>query len=257
MMFMFLIKKIVSGLLMPLPLTAILLAAGLLLTWRARRSKVGPMLSLAGFGFLLLLGYGIPGRLMVNSLEWRYPPPKSYPEHGGIGWIVVLGGGMTSDPRLPAGSQLTVGSALRVVEAVRIYRQIPGAKLLFSGGPVFNPVSEAEGMAELAASLGVSRSDMVLETRSLDTGEQARMVRAVVGTDSLWLVTSAAHMPRSMALFRQAGMNCLAAPTDFLYKRRAAFHPSSLFPDHGGIRLAEAGWHEWLGMLYNRLRGEI
>lgn len=254
---MFLLKKIISGLAAPLPLAILLMGLGLFWAWRARRQGFGLVISTIGLVFLLFLGYGLPGNLMVRSLEGRFPAPKSLSGHPGVRWIVVLGGGMTSDPRLPVSSQLTVGSALRVVEAVRIHRQNPQAKILLSGGPVFNTVSEAEGMAELAAALGVGREYLVLEALSRDTEEQARFIKSMVGADSLWLVTSAVHMPRSMALFAEAGLNCLAAPTDYLYKKRPCFHPSDLFPDHGGFKLAEAGWHEWLGLAYSKARGRI
>ena len=254
---MFLFKKIISGLIAPLPLAIVIMGLGLFMAWRARRRGLGLVTSTAGLVFLLLFGYGLPGNVMVRSLEDRYPAPQSFSGHSGVRWIVVLGGGMTSDPRLPVGSQLTVSSALRVMEAVRIHRHCPEATILLSGGPVFNPVPEAEGMAELIVSLGVDRGHLALETLSRDTEEQARFIKSMVGGDSLWLVTSAVHMPRSMALFSRAGLCCLAAPTDYLYKKRPRFHPSDLFPDHGGFKLAEAGWHEWLGFTYSKARGRI
>lgn len=254
---MFLLKKIISGLVTPLPIAILLMGLGIFLAWRSRRRRLGLVISAAGFSVLLLSGYGLPGNMMVKTLEDRYPAPESFSEHSGIKWIVALGGGMNSDPRLPVRSQLTVGSALRVLEAVRIHRQNPEATILLSGGPVFNTVSEAEGMFELAVSLGVDRKHLVLETLSRDTEEQARFVKPIVGGDSLWLVTSAVHMPRSMALFSRAGLHCLAAPTDYLYKKRPCFHPTDLFPNYGGFRLAEAGWHEWLGLMYSRIRGNL
>jgi hypothetical protein len=47
--------------------------------------------------------------------------------------------------------------------------------LLLSGGAVFDPVPEAETMAAVARMLGVSPDDMVLESQSMDTGQQAQI----------------------------------------------------------------------------------
>ncbi len=112
-------------------------------------------------------------------------------------------------------------------------------------------------MAQLAISLGVPRDDIVTEILSRDTEEQAKLIKNMVGIDSVFLVTSAAHMPRSMALFKKVGIPCIAAPTDFLYKKELQFNPGRLFPNHLGLRKAEAGWHEYLGMLYSRIKGRI
>ena len=254
---MFIIKKIISGIIMPLPVVMILLAVGLILVWPLKKKKIGWIVAAVSFLFFLLLGYGVAGDLMLGMLENRYPAPTDIESHANIKWVVVLGGGMNSDPRLPITSQLSNGSAVRTVEGIRIYRCLPGAKLLFSGGPVFNPVPEGQGMAQLALALGVPRDEMMTEILSRDTEEQARLIKSLVGADSIFLITSAVHMPRSMALFKKAGIPSIAAPTDFLYKKELQFNPSRLFPNYNGFRKAEAGWHEYLGTLYSRIKGRI
>jgi len=242
---------------MPLPVVIVILAVGLILIWPLKKKKAGWIIAAVSFLFLLLLGYGVAGDLMLGSLENQYPAPTDIESHANIKWVVVLGGGMNSDSRMPITSQLSNGSAVRAVEGIRIYRCLPGAKLLFSGGPVFNPVPEGQGMAQLALALGVPRDEMMAEILSRDTEEQARLIKHLVGTDSIYLVTSAVHMPRSMALFKNAEIPCIAAPTDFLSKKELQFNPSRLFPNSTGFRKAEAGWHEYLGMLYSRLKGRI
>lgn len=254
---MFIIKKIISGSIMPLPVVMVLLAAGLILIWPLKKKKTGWIAAGASLLILLLLGYGVIGDMMLSDLENRYPAPVDIETHTSVKWVVVLGGGMNSDSRMPITSQLSSGSAVRTVEGIRIYRLLKSAKLLFSGGPVFNPVPEAEGMAQLALALGVPRDEMMTEILSRDTEEQASLIKHLVGTDSIFLVTSAVHMPRSMALFKNAEILCIAAPTDFLYKKELQFNPNRLFPNYLGLRKAEAGWHEYLGMLYSRIKGRI
>ncbi len=242
---------------MPLPLVTALLAAGLILIWPLKKRRAGWVMSAISFLGLLLLGYGAAGDLMLKGLENQYPAPADIGSHVSVKWVVVLGGGMNSDPRLPITSQLSNGSAVRTVEGIRIYRLLKGARLLFSGGPVFNPVPEGQGMAQLALDLGVPRQDLMAEILSRDTEEQARLIKPLVASDSVFLVTSAVHMPRAMALFRKAEISSIAAPTDFINKKELQFNPSKLFPNYIGFRMAEAGWHEYLGLLYSRIKGRI
>ena len=127
----------------------------------------------------------------------------------------MLGGGHVSDPRLPANSQISAAALGRVVEGVRLYKAIPGSKLLLSGGAVFDPVPEAEVMARIAVLLGVKPQDISLEPDSRDTADEAEIIAKMIGRERFILVTSASHMPRSMALFRKRGLQPIPAPTDF------------------------------------------
>ncbi|MBW2649390.1 MAG: YdcF family protein [Deltaproteobacteria bacterium] len=96
---------------------------------------------------------------------------------------------------------------------------MPESRLVFSGGAVFDPVSEAEVMARAAEIMGVEGDRIILEEISRDTGDQARLVQKIVGDERFILVTSASHMPRSMVLFRKSGMEPIPAPTDYRVPR--------------------------------------
>ncbi|MCU0606560.1 MAG: YdcF family protein [Candidatus Edwardsbacteria bacterium] len=252
----FVLKRVLGDLLQPLPLLLLVVAAGAVLLALRRRRSGAAVLAVAAV-LLACLSYGWPADRWLGDLERRHPPLADAAPHRAVRWAVVLGGGLVSDPRLPVTGQLTDGAQLRLVEGVRLYRQLAGAKLLVSGGPVFDDVPESRALAGLAEALGVPPADIVQDSLSLDTEQQAREVRRLTGGDSLLLVTSAYHMPRSLALFRKAGLPCLAAPTHFLVKNRTRPSPDRLFPDSGAIRRAEALCHELAGMVWSRLRGRI
>jgi len=78
--------------------------------------------------------------------------------------------------------------------------------------------------------MGVSDSDIVLEPDSKDTKDEAVLIQKIVGNEKLILVTSASHMPRSMALFKKRGMQPIPAPTDHTIKRRQRISPGVFFP---------------------------
>jgi len=108
---------------------------------------------------------------------------------------------------------------IRFVVGFRIHKLLPESRLVFSGGAVFDPVSEAEVMARAAEIMGVEGDRIILEEISRDTGDQARLVQKIVGDERFILVTSASHMPRSMVLFRKSGMEPIPAPTDYRVPR--------------------------------------
>jgi uncharacterized SAM-binding protein YcdF (DUF218 family) len=145
----------------------------------------------------------------------------------------------------------------RVVEGVRLHKAVPGSKLLLSGGAVFDPVPEAEVMAQVAVVLGVKPHDIRLESDSRDTAEEAEMIAKMIGRERFILVTSAAHMPRSMALFRRRGLQPIPAPADFRAPETRSSGPSRFFPGAGALGQTQTALHEYLGLAWAWLRGEI
>ncbi|PIU52970.1 MAG: envelope biogenesis factor ElyC [Deltaproteobacteria bacterium CG07_land_8_20_14_0_80_60_11] len=261
---MFMLKKIVPLLLYPVSLCLGILILGLFCLWATRRQRLGKVLVTLGTVLLLLLSLPFLSGQTLTPLERRYPA-LLHPETVSWGeksstspkWIVVLGGGHRSDPGLPANSQISAAALGRVVEGVRLYKTIPGSKLLLSGGGVFDPVPEAEVMAQIAGLLGVKPQDISLESDSRDTADQAEIIAKKIGRERFILVTSAAHMPRSMALFRKRGLQPIPAPADFPAREPQGFDPSRFFPGAGGLGQVETALHEYLGLAWAWLRGEI
>jgi uncharacterized SAM-binding protein YcdF (DUF218 family) len=112
-------------------------------------------------------------------------------------------------------------------------------------------------MQALALELGVEPGALVLDSDSPDTESQAQVVKSQLGGEEFFLVTSASHMPRAVALFRKAGTNPLPAPTHFLAQESRGHSPADFFPGTGGLRKAETSIYEYLGMAWAKLRGKI
>jgi uncharacterized SAM-binding protein YcdF (DUF218 family) len=255
---MFLFKKLLGPFLMPVPVCLSLLLLGLALVWFTRRQRAGKWLATAGALLLLLLGYGFMSSKVLAGLERQNAPVTDVSAAAGrVRWVVVLGGGSSADEGLPAVLRLSEGSLARLVEGVRLQRQLPGSRLLLSGGAVFGSDSDAETMRALAVGLGVDPAALDLDAVSPDTETQAEVVRARLGAEEFYLVTSASHMPRALALFRKAGTNPLPAPTHFLTQRNRGLAPADFFPSSGGLRRAEAATYEYLGLAWAKVRGRI
>ena len=94
---------------------------------------------------------------------------------------------------------------------------------------------------------------MIIEDESKDTKDHPKFIQKIVGNDRFVLVTSASHMPRSIALFKKHGMNPIPAPTDYLVKeRQGGISPDMFFPGADGLRKAERVVHEYFGLAWNR-----
>jgi uncharacterized SAM-binding protein YcdF (DUF218 family) len=262
---LFIAKKIVSQFLDPIFLGLVILVVGLFCLWATRKQRLGKIMVTLGTIFLLLLSLSFMSAILLTPLEGRYPAllhPETIAWQGGADaaspkWIVVLGGGQVSDPRIPVTSQISEPGLGRLVEGVRLYKAIPGSKLLLSGGGVEDRMPEAKVMGRIAVLLGVKPQDIMLEQDSRDTADQAAIIAKMVGAQKIILVTSAVHMPRAVALFKKQGLQPIPAPADFLVKETQGFGPTKYFPQAGPMRQVEAAWHEYLGLAWAWLRGSI
>ena len=197
---LFLLKKIVSPLFQPLSIVLVLLVSGLMLLWMTKKKNLGKIFLTLGTILLLMASHGFLVDQLVVSLENRYLPlldVKNIHNSKDIKWIVVLGGGSLPDPRLPLSSQLNPISLTRLLEGVRLHRQLPDSRLILSGGAVFQDAPEGETLAKTALLMGVSENNVVRENKSLDTADQAKLISSIVGRNRFVLVTSAIQIGRA------------------------------------------------------------
>jgi len=254
---MFLLKKIVAPLFFPVTLILVIFLLGLFLLSLTRRQKTGKIVVLIGIIFLCVLSFDVFPDMLLRPLEYQYPPLLSLENIQNVKWIVVLGGGHTSDPKLPITSQISKNSLVRLVEGIRIYNGLPKSKLILSGGSPFEKISNAQVLAEVAIAIGVKKEDLILEDISKDTEDEARLIQEIVGQERFILITSASHMPRSIALFKRVGMHPIPAPTDHLVKEFQKISPGMFYPSGAGISKAERAFYEYLGLAWAKLRGAI
>lgn len=237
------------------------LSVGLALTWigllklrAARPSKAGWLFAAAGLTLLTFTGFSAFANRIAGALEQGYQPLKSFPE---AAWVVVLGGGHVDARGVPPSQKLGGSSLARLVEGIRILHEIPGSRLLLSGGAVFEETSVAETMAQTALMLGVPGERILLEAKARDTAEQAEAIKKLVQNEPLVLVTSALHMRRSILLFEQRGMSPIPAPCDYLGLKSPWISPFDFFPRAGEMAKVEAVLHEALGILWYSISSRL
>jgi len=256
---LFVLKKIITLAIYPLSLCLTALVVGLFFIWFTRKQKLGKIIVTIGVVVLIFFSYGFLSNHLLSSLENEYSPLTDLKEVHGVKWIVVLGGGIVSDPKLPANGQISSSSLSRLVEGIRIHNNLIDSKLILSGGAVFDPVPEAKVMSEVALTLGVTPEDMLLELNSKDTDDQAKLIRKIANLDEnerFILITSASHMPRAVTLFRSFGMQPIPAPIDFGVKNQIGVNPKNFFLTASGLRKMERVFHEYLGLAWTRLKAK-
>jgi uncharacterized SAM-binding protein YcdF (DUF218 family) len=258
----FWLKKAISFWLMPVPFCLALLVCGIAVLLRGRRPRLGRSLAAAAAALLLLFSNKWVSNSILGPLEGRFPPIPEFspgaPVPGPLArcrFVVVLGGGHSDIPGMPALSRLSSSALGRVAEAVRLLRALPGATLIVSGPAEPGRPSHAAVLAQAAVSLGIDPARITLIETALDTEDEAAAVSRIVGSAPVALVTSAWHMPRAALLFRRKGTDFLACPADFESRAGPRTHLADLGWDSESLERSTFAVHEWLGLLWLQLRG--
>jgi uncharacterized SAM-binding protein YcdF (DUF218 family) len=198
-------------------------------------------------GFLLLSTGWFP-RYITNTLEYQYPViNQTNPK---IKWVVVLGGGQNDKTDMPVNDVLSSASIKRLIEGVRLFRTLPDATLILSGGNSAGEESEALHLAQFSHWFSIPKNKILLEDKSLTTAEQAHNLVTMIHQEPFYLVTSALHMPRAMALCQQQGLNPIAAPTDFNLFWNTGSEAKIIIPNTYNLAYFTIAMHELLGRVW-------
>jgi uncharacterized SAM-binding protein YcdF (DUF218 family) len=258
---MFFLSKFLPLFLYPLGLACVLLAVAIAsLFKRPQRAKICLALSL---GLLIFGGSPLFAHGLLWSLEGQNIPTGPLPQ---VAAIVVLGGATYSaDPPRPWVELTEAGD--RVLYGAKLFREDKAPLVILSGGRVpmlggGNP--EAADMANLMMTMGVPAYAIRQDDRSFNTYENAINVQKILQAENIYgpilLVTSAFHMPRSLAIFHRLGINAIAAPTDF-----RGSNPDDelglpglilqLMPQAQALDQTTLALKEYLGLVIYRLKG--
>lgn len=195
------------------------------------------------------------GYWLAEPLESRFARPKL--EASNVRHIVVLAGAERLAASARSGRPEVSGAAERIIEGAVIARSLPGAALWIVGGvrDRRSPLADVDWTAASWRRLGIAPRRIHIVRDTLDTCANAAGFAARRPAGQILLVTSALHMPRAMACFRQHGLAPVAFPVDYLNPR--IDRPGDLVQPNllANIERADAALHEWIGLLLYRLQG--
>ncbi|HQR95413.1 MAG TPA: YdcF family protein [Thiotrichales bacterium] len=255
------IAKLFSYFLYPLTWVVLLLLLSVISLWwqKQRLAKLSATSSLL---LLSVISMPVTSQWLMHQLESRYPV-QAINDIQPADVILVLGGGIHgSAPPWRLAPDLN-DAADRVVYAAQLYHAGKASRILVSGGTLsWKGVqqSEASAMKALLVQLSVPESAIIEEDKSQSTYENmknSQPILANLGMQKVMLVTSAAHMPRSMATALHnlpTNISITAATTDI---RVVSIGDDLLdyLPQASGLAQFTEAWHEWIGWLIYRLKG--
>lgn len=220
------IYKFILGWLLP-PGIFILLFA--FIAWRMRKKESHEhtvLFYIATVSAILL--YVLSNSIFINLLSRgleKYPPVTSA-RFSASNTLIVLSGGINENVPVSFSSLHATPSQYgitRLSETARIYREIVGdnlsCKIVVTGG-IFpgTAIAESDVYKEWLLSIGIPELDILIERKSRTTFENARYAQIFIQntkSESVFLVTSAWHMRRSVRAFAAYGMHVIPAPCDF------------------------------------------
>ena len=198
--------------------------------WKRRgERRIAALLFALTFVFYLLCTSVVAERTL-GWLEQAYLPPA---EPAGDVIIMLGGGAMPDSPDVDGVGALCSSPANRLLTAVRLQRKL-GVPILLSGGPVYEDTgAEAKIARRILIDLGVPESKILVETRSINTTQNARYSAEILRAQGLTqpiLVTSAFHMKRAVLNFKKQGIDVVPYPADYQVTHHPVFHYTKLRP---------------------------
>jgi len=221
-----------------------------------RWQLVGSLIVFASTAALLVLSLPLTGFQLMQAVESRFPTLRltaaadAGPRPGAI---VILGGGRyTEAPEYGNDDSVSTPTLERLRYGARLHR-LTGLPILVSGGaPYAEKITEAELMqAALASDFRVEAR--WVESKSANTHENAKYSKAMLveaGVRRVYLVTHAAHMPRAMWSFENAGLSAVPAPMGFTTLNKEDRATLGYFPSAYGLRLSSNALRERLGLFW-------
>ena len=125
--------------------------------------------------------------------------------------------------------------------------------MVLSGGRLFeDTVPEADLEYRFLRACGVEERYLIKEDRSRNTAENAKYVKQICrqrNFDKVILVTSAFHMPRSVAFFEREGVDVIPYPTDYKTNRELRLNAFAFTPQAENLYHSSVAMKEYLGLL--------
>lgn len=243
----FFLKKLIGILVMPIPVSLLLIVLGL---WWFRRAPVKAHLALIGAFLVLGLSSWHPvADRLIRPHEDYYPV---FDITQPVDAVVVLGSASHSAPKdSPAIMNLGSSALFRLEEGLRILRANPDAILIVTGYAGFGTdIPHAELLKQSAIELGIDPLQIFDFPTARDTEQEAYLTSSLLKNKTFALVTEASHLKRSMIFFEREGLNPIAAPAI----RTGAFHTDWRIESRATYK-TERAIYEYLGRGWQWLKG--
>ena len=154
---------------------------------------------------------------------------------------------------------LAGASLARLVGGIKLFRSSGARYLVLSGySSVEGGLTVAEIMARSAVDLGVPGEKIIIEKKATTTFEHPPRIIEIfpeIKQMKIAVVTSASHMPRSIAAFEQYfdAEQIVSAPVNWYYNT-PPLRVRTFLPNAAALNISTLACHEYLGRLWYRIR---
>ena len=238
----------------------VVMSIGAAMLFVRRLARIGRWWLAFWTAVLILLATPLGARLVSAPLVYGFQPIQRSIDARQADVVVVLGGGIRTHEAGGLSIDDLDTSALRVLEAARLYRLLAPRKVIVSGGNTnhVSPVwSEAKALEAALLTLGVPADRIAVEDRSLTTREQAIELRPILeslGARTFVLVTAPTHMRRSMRVFRSQQLAPVPSPSAMFADGEDA---RWMVPKRDALLVSDSAVYEYAALVYYWARGWI
>lgn len=249
---MFILKKLITSLIVPPGSLVIILLLTALWLWR-RKQRGFASINLA----LALLLWTLSISPISDALTSRLEAGLTIPSHANGDVIILLGGGIYEGVADLTGRGAPGDDMLaRMVTAVRLQRQLKIPVIVSGGSGYAGRSPEAPVIRRFLLDLGVEEHQVLVEAQSRDTKENALYCREILrkcGFRHPLLVTSAYHMRRSIKMYQKVGVSVTAVPAQFVTNGDLPLIWADFLPNAHALLRTEKALKEYLGLLFYSL----
>ncbi|ETI60628.1 ElyC/SanA/YdcF family protein [Marinomonas profundimaris] len=241
---LFYIKKTVGMMLMPIPLTLLIMCLSLLLM--RKRPKTAKFFLFCGILLLGLTSWNPMADRLISTVEkdmYIFDIKKP------VDVVIVLGSGHKDLNNTPAVMKLGSSALFRLEEGLRILSANPNATLFVSGYSGGMSESHAVVMRNAAIELGVSPNKIRTFPLAKDTQDEAYSMAPYLKGKRVALVTEASHLKRATIFFKQAGINTIPAPAMYLGSEKSDWQLNA-----NASYKSERAFYEWLGRTWQWIK---
>lgn len=252
------LSKLLPLLVLPVGVVFVLGFLALVLLLLGRRKTSAGFLVIA-LAVLWVASMPLVANTLYGRLEQTYPPVAMADIPPGD-CIVLLGGavGPAIAPRVDTEFNEAID---RVYKASQLYLARKGSVVIVTAGnqPWAEPgPPEAELISRLLVESGVPLAAILAEGESRNTRENAlnsKRLIELLACESTLLVTSAAHMPRSVAAFEKVGVEVFPVSVDVRVIRSFRANMFDFLPHAGALSMTTDAMREWMGRKVYEWRG--
>ncbi|MBX9977512.1 MAG: YdcF family protein [Alphaproteobacteria bacterium] len=216
------------------------------------RPKIAHAFLVSGALILIFINVSPLGPWMIMNLEKRVQRPSDLPKDEDIGGIILLGGSFSLIETKERGEPVFNKAGTRIYQCMDLARKFSTAKLIATGNAI-----EGEWSEKIFLDNGFSRERIIIDSDSRTTQDHGPLLKKLIDSSKKYiLVTSAFHMPRSLALFKKQGFDVIPYPVDY----HAPHHMSRLFWLSSVLQRStpmafKQACIEWAGLVGNYVKG--